>query len=235
MAAAVRAARWDSSGMSNRREAADRLLTNPAYSLGLTRRALSGLSWNGAAMLLLAGVVAYRELKPREVRYFATTPDFDPVPMTPLDRPIVDNRALLAWATEAVAKAYSLDFVRYRQQAEEAKANFEGHAWETWSRSFMDAKNLAKIVDAKMVSRIVPLSAPTVVQEGVVRGRYAWKLHMPMVLTFENTNGATPPDNRLMEVLVARTDEARFARRIAIAQLVDRPYLERREPKVAAR
>lgn len=219
--------------MSNRPAAADRLLTNPGFAIGLLRRSLNGNVLTGFALLLLAGNEVWEATRPDPTRYFASSPDHEPYPVLPLDRPVVDNPALLAWASEAVVKAYSLDFVRYRQQSEEAKVNFEPHAWNGWARSFIDARNLAKIVDAKMVTRAVPRSAPVVAHEGVVRGRYVWNVQFPMVLSYENTNGDVP-ETLLMEIMVARSDDPRHRRGIAIAQLVAKPWLGEKQPRAAA-
>ena len=219
--------------MSNRSAAADRLLTNPAFAVGLLRRSLSGNVLTGAALLLFAGNEVWEAARPDPTRYFASSPDHEPYPVFPLDRPVVDNPALLDWVSEAVVRAYSLDFVRYRQQSEEAKVAFETHAWNTWARSFIEARNLAKIVDAKMVTRAVPRSAPVVAREGVVRGRYVWNVQFPMVLSYENTNGEVP-ETLLIEVMVARSDDPKHRRGIAIAQLVAKPWLGERPPRAVA-
>lgn len=220
--------------MSNRPAAADRLLTNPGFAVGLLRRSLNGQALQGAALLLLAGHAIWKETRPDRTRYFASGPDHDPYPMTPLDRPVMDNPALLEWTAETVVAAYSLDFVRYRQQSEAAKARFELRAWNTWAQSFMDAGNLRKLVEAKMVTRAVPRSAPVVKHEGVVQGRYVWDVEFPMVLSYENTNGA-PDEVLLMKALVVRSDDPKHRRGIVVAQLVASPWIEPRTPRAVSR
>lgn len=211
--------------MADREQAAERLLANPAFLADTLRRVMN-------LSLCLAGVCAagvgylvYREIQPPPVRYFASTPDFDPIPMTPLDQPVTTNPALVEWTVRAALAAYNLDFWNYKQQSEAAKANFLTEAWNGWAGSFIATGNLEKLRKEGMQAIANTHWPAAIKREAVVGGRRTWQVEFPMDLAFVSGNGGVP-ERRWVTVVVARTEDPKYPRRLAIAQLVDRPWTE---------
>lgn len=211
--------------MADREQAAERLLANPAFLADTLRRAMNLSLALAAVCAAGVGYVVYREVQPPPVKYFASTPDFDPIPMTPLDRPVMTNPALVEWAKDAALAAYNLDFWNYKQQSERAKATFLTEAWNGWAGSFIATGNLEKLRKEGMLAIANTHHAAAIKREAVVDGRRTWQIEFPMDLAFVSGNGGVA-EKRWVTVVVARTEDARYQRRLAIAQLVDRPWSE---------
>jgi intracellular multiplication protein IcmL len=209
--------------MADRDQAAERLLANPIFLADLTRRCMNVAFGLIGVCFLFGGYVIWREVQPPPVKYFASKPDFDPIPMTPLDEPVMTNPALVEWAKDAALAAYNLDFLNYRQQSERAKANFLTHAWNGWAGSFIETGNLEKIRKAGIIAYANTHWPAAIRREAVVNGRLTWEVEFPMDLAFVNSYGGTP-ETRWVTVVVTRTEDPKYPRRLAISQLVDRPW-----------
>ena len=211
--------------MADRDQAADRLLHNPTFLAGLATRSMNLAFGLVGVCALFGGYVVWREVQPPPVKYFASTPDFDPIPMTPLEEPVMANPALVQWAVDAALAAYSMDFWNYRQQSERAKANFLPAAWNGWAGSFISTGNLEKLRKDGMVAIAGTHRPAAIKREAVVEGRRTWEVEFPMDLAFVNSNGGVP-ERRWVTVIVTRTEDPKYPRRVAVAQLVDRPWTE---------
>lgn len=211
--------------MAERSDAAKRLLANPDWLADTNRRSMNLSSGLVAVCLVFGGYVCWREIQPPPVKYFASTPDFDPIPMTPLDEPVMTNSAVVQWTVDAALAAYNMDFLKYQQQSEAAKANFLTVAWNGWGGSYIENRNLEKLRQAGMVAKANTHWPAAIRREAVVNGRRTWEVEFPMDLAFINSNGGVP-ERRWVTVVVTRTPDPRYPRRIAIAQLVDRPWTE---------
>ncbi len=65
----------------------------------------------------------------------------------------------------------------------------------------------------------MPTSAPVLINQGLVQGRYAWKLSMPLLVTYQSSE-RTVPQNLMVEIVVVRQPETEHPRGLGIAQLI---------------
>jgi len=212
--------------MQNKPELVHRLLTNPTYAVGLLRKSLNGQVLTGAALLVLSLHAVWTELRPDGRTYFASDGIVDPVPMKPLNEPLVSEPMLLDWTASAVLRAYSINFVTYRETSQIARRAFTDDAWNSWAGSFISTGNLKKITEARLTTRAVPVQTPTIREQDVVNGRQAWVIEFPMLLSYENVNEISK-ETVLIQATVMRTDDPKFPRGIAIVQLIAGPYMGR--------
>ncbi|AAO91125.1 type IVB secretion system apparatus protein IcmL.1 [Coxiella burnetii] len=163
----------------------------------------------------LAFMIFYKWMYPPQPEYFATTADGRIIMLHPLSDPVLPDDFVLQWSTDAVRKAFSLDYEHWREQLQEASNNFTPDGWKWFLNSLKSTNNLKTLVDLKMVSNATVTGAPTVVRKEVVGGHFAWNIKMPLLVTY-TSEGHTI--NMPMEVtlIVVRMPTQDYPQRIAI-------------------
>lgn len=165
--------------------------------------------------LSLLGLVYYRWTHPPQPQYFATTADGRMILEHPLTDPSLTDDAVLQWTANAVHKAFSLDFVHWREQLQEASANFTQSGWNYFSQTLQQSDNLKTLTDLKMVANATITGAPQVLQKAVVDGHYAWSIRMPMLITYSNNEKSISQPVKVT-VIVLREPVRDYPQKIAI-------------------
>ncbi len=169
--------------------------------------------------VLLAIAGGYLFMYRPNPQYFATTADGRVIKLVPLSQPNLSKRAVLQWAVQAATSAYSYNFVNYRKQLEEASNYFTPEGWQQFLKSLEASRNLKAVEAKKLVVSAVPTGAPVVVQEGLIRGRYAWKIQMPMLVTYQSASTQIQ-QSLFITMLVTRVPTLNAPKGIGIAQFV---------------
>ena len=169
------------------------------------------LALNG---LLVVAMVEQLMSSPPPV-YFATTATGEIIKWQPLDEPVVEESAVTQFVTDAVMTAFSLDYLHFRAQLQRASAYFTPYGWKTFLAAFKKSNNLSTLVDLKMVSDVKITGAPQVIQKAIVDGRYAWKVSLPVVMTYTGASRTIPMAMNL-NLIVLRVSVKDNPNRIAI-------------------
>ncbi len=176
------------------------------------------------ALMVLIGVVfvlasaLYYQLthSETEFRYFATTQDGRVIPIIPLSDPHVSTNSLLQYAAEAAMSAYSFDFINYRKQLQEAEPYFSAKGWEGFMKGL--EANLKAVKAKQLVVNAVPGGSPVITRQGLIGERYAWKVQMPLVVTYSSSSEKI--NNSLMvTMLIKRVSTLETPRGIAVDQI----------------
>lgn len=136
----------------------------------------------------LLGSLAYIILNPPEPKYFATYANGSLVPMVALDKPNVTTSALLQWANTAVIAVNTYDFVTYRDKLQKASEYFTADGWQAYLTNLEASRNLAAVIDKKLVVSAVATGAPVILREGIVDGVYAWTVQIPILITYQSAS-----------------------------------------------
>ena len=148
------------------------------------RWVLTGL----VAMMILCAIltasVGYKAIFPGQAKYYASMTTGEVIPLPSLNEPVVTNKYILEWATLATRAALNLDFVNYSKQLKSASVYFTSSGWNAFS-SALDKSELLKTVQSKklLMSAVVP-GTPVIRFNGVIHGRYIWRISMPVLVTF---------------------------------------------------
>lgn len=209
--------------MENRSAAVRRQTMNPAWSAGIANKALTALACLGVGTVLLGGAVLYQVAHQPAPIVLASSGAGDLVPLRPLSEPLVEPRAVMLWAQECAVRAYDIDFLHYRQQQIEARRCFEVPAWNSWVESFMG--NMAAIIEKELHAKLdgVPGCPTSLVGEGMLGDRYAWKVRTYLRVTWTNTRDVRERTYQI-DITAARTEDPAFPRRIAIRQFVAKDH-----------
>ncbi|MAQ70802.1 MAG: type IV secretion protein IcmL [Alphaproteobacteria bacterium] len=198
------------------------IVRNEFYKDGY--RALRTLALiQGAIILVLIFVLFFVfTTKDTDYVYFATTEDGRLVPMTALNEPNLSKPALMSWVAQAATETMTFNFRDFRKSLQEASRHFTRQGWASFTQALQNSGIIETVQNNKQVVSAAPLSAPVIVQEGIVDGRYQWNVEMPMTVTYE-AGSQSRSDTFLIRFVVVRVPKLESPNGVGIEQWVAVP------------
>ncbi len=172
--------------------------------------------------IVLAAILAYIITHPPEPRYFATSVNGRITPLVALNAPNQSDSAVLQWANQAAIAAFSYNFVNYRSELVASSGFFTAEGWDQFISALASSNNLEAVKAKKLVVSAVATSAPVILQKGILNGRYAWRIQMPMLVTYQSASEFSQ-QHLVVTMLVSRVDTLNSPRGIGIAQFISGP------------
>ncbi len=159
--------------------------------------------------------VVFKFFNPPQPQYFPTTPSGILITINPLSDPSVSDDYVTQWAAHAVRQAFSTDYVHWQQQLQDASVNFTPDGWRYFLDALKSSNNLDTLTNLKMVSSADLTGAPQILSKAVVNGSYAWKIQMPILITYtDGKQNINMPWN--VTLIVVRMPVQDYPQRIAI-------------------
>jgi len=152
--------------------------------------------------------------------YFMSSPDGRLVPLTPLDKPVMSQAAMLDWVSSTVVQTLSVDFLNYRRQLMAVQDNYTDPAYNQLISSLIQSGNLGMIKSQRLSVSATVSQAPVVIAHGDIGKTEAWKIQFPLTVSYESSGGVGNTQNLLATALVERVPQTQIPRGLAIAQLV---------------
>lgn len=171
------------------------------------------------ALIVQSATMLYMATRPPVNHYFSTDRDGRIQPLTPLDRPISSLTDLTTWVANSVVQSYTFDFANWRPQLSAAQVNFTPAGWKGFRGALESSGLLQSVIDKKFVMTAAPLSVPILLDRGIINGRYAYKLQMPMMVTYQSSEHSTS-QSLMVDIIVVRQPETEHPRGLGIAQLI---------------
>ena len=168
----------------------------------------------------LAGAIVYKFLNPPPAQYFAATPDGRIINIHKLTDPVVSDKFVLQWTADAVRAAFSEDYVHWRKQLQDASVNFTADGWKNFLKAFKSSNNLKTLLNMKMVSDAKLTGSPEIVAQTKVDGHWAWKVEMPLLVTYTDGKQNTINMPWKVIVIVIRMPVKDYPQRIAINNFI---------------
>lgn len=197
------------------------IMRNNFYRDG-QRKMILILLFSIIANVILASMLTYVILHPPEPRYFATSINGRITPLVALNAPNQSDSAILQWANQAAIATFSYNFVNYRSELVAASGFFTAEGWDQFISALGASNNLEAVKAKKLVVSAVATSAPVILQKGVLNGRYAWRIQMPILVTYQSASEFSQQTLNVT-MLVTRVDTLNSPRGIGIAQFVSAP------------
>lgn len=183
------------------------------------RRVVSALLAMVIINFLLILTVFYQIANRPSPQYFATSTDGKITPLYPLSEPMIAPTELLQWASRAATAAYTYNFVDYREALQRVQNNFTPDGWTYFEEALKGSRTLEAVIAKKLVVSAVATAAPVIVDQGVINGRYAWKVQMPLLVTYQSASEQTQQPV-VITMVVTRVPTVNMPRGIAIASFV---------------
>jgi intracellular multiplication protein IcmL len=157
--------------------------------------------------------------KAPDIKYFLADSEGKIKEMVAIDEPIQSVNEVLSWTSDSITKAYTFSFANYRQELQSVRPSFTTSGWQGFERALEESGNLKAVIENMFVTTAVPRGAPVIVSEGLVNGRYAWRVEVPIVVTYQSANTRTTQDLLVTAIVVRRT-ELEHPRGLGISQLI---------------
>jgi intracellular multiplication protein IcmL len=183
------------------------------------RKVISALLLSVVIIIALGSALTYLVTHPPQPQYFAISSDGRLTPMVSLDQPNISQSALLQWANTAAIAAYTYNFVNFRQELQAASEFFTPDGWKAFLDALNRSNNLSAVTTKKLVVSAVATGAPVILQEGILNGVYAWRVQMPMLVTYQSASQFSQ-QAVTVTMLINRIPTLNSARGIGIAQFV---------------
>lgn len=172
-------------------------------------------------ILLLAMLLLVRNSDPVD-RFFATTSDGRLVPMVALDEPNLSTPALMSWTAQAATETMTFGFNDYRRRLQEASRNFTRLGWASFTTALERSRIMEMVEANQQVVTAAPSSAPVLVSEGIVNGRYQWQVEVPMIINYQ-AGSQTRAERIILTLLIVRVSKLESPNGVGIEQWVAQP------------
>ncbi len=125
----------------------------------------------------------------------------------------------MSWVAQATTEVMTFGFHDYRRRLQEASRNFTKVGWGSFTAA-LEKSRIIEMVEANLqVVTAAPRSAPILVSEGLVAGRYQWIVEMPLTVTYLAGN-KTRTDNFLVRLVVVRVPKLESPNGVGIEQWI---------------
>lgn len=172
--------------------------------------------------IILVSVVFYQILNPAPPQYFATSTDGRITPLYPLSDPMMAPAELLQWAERAAVAVNSYNFVNYKEALQSAQNSFTPDGWKYYQDALKSSGTLDAVLAKKLVVSAVPTGAPVVLEQGVISGRYAWKVQLPLLVTYLSASESTQQPV-IVTMVISRVPTVDMPRGVAIVSFISSP------------
>lgn len=183
------------------------------------RRVMKLLLIMSLVMVILVLTMAYLFTHRPEPKYFATTQSGRVLQLVPLSAPMLSTEALLSWASQVAMGSYTYNFANYRQKMQMQENNFTSDAWQQFLVQLKDSGNLQAVDQRKINVSAVVSGAPVVVYQGMLDGRYAWKVQVPLLVTFVSASDRFQK-NYMVTMVIVRVSTVQNQNGVAVAQFI---------------
>jgi intracellular multiplication protein IcmL len=171
------------------------------------------------AVMMVA--IVYLATRPVEQRYFSTDPQGRIREITALNKPMPSTEQVLNWAAQAVTNAYTMSFANYQQQLDDMRHNFTKEGWLGFEEALKQSGFIDNLLGNQFVTSAVAQAAPIVAAQGLVGEVYAWRIQVPIVVTYQSAN-IRDPKSFMVEIVIVRRPESENPIGLGIAQFMSK-------------
>jgi intracellular multiplication protein IcmL len=120
-----------------------------------------------------------------------------------LDQAYLEPPDLLQWVSNVLPKAFVFDFNHYNDQLKQASQYFTADGWKVFLDQLNIYANYNNVQAYKLFINGSPAGAPSIIDQGLLSGRYAWWIQIPININYA---GYSPPPSKTLtlQVLVVR-------------------------------
>ncbi|WGK60017.1 DotI/IcmL/TraM family protein [Pantoea sp. SS70] len=185
------------------------------------RTCLKRLGWslsvNVIQAIVIGALAIYIVFLPRE--YFATEAGRI-TPLYPTDKPVWSESDVRQFGADTISKAFTLDFVHYRDQMTAAAADFSEEGFTGYNRALSTDSNTLSLVKDKRMNLTNTVEPGVITRRGVVGGRYTWEFQYPVTLRLQGQNTSTPPLRYIFTLRIQQADPRLKPRGLEVTQTI---------------
>lgn len=128
-----------------------------------------------------------------------------PIPLTPMDEPIMTDPALLAWVATSITEILTFGFGDFDKQILSQRQRFTSEGWESFTKEVRQRELRTLIKAGQLVLTTAPAEAPVIVAKGRDMDRKeTWTIEMPVIMTYATNNNVRQTDRKIVRLVIAR-------------------------------
>ncbi len=140
-----------------------------------------------SALILLALNIAFFIMRP-DPKYYATTTNGRVFGLHALSQPVITDSRLIEWTSIAVRNALTVDFLNSASQLARVKPYFSAGGWNRFEKALNQSGFIKTVEGKKLEVNAVVSSPPVILATDVIRGRFTWRVQLPLLLTFTSAS-----------------------------------------------
>jgi intracellular multiplication protein IcmL len=156
-----------------------------------------------AATALLVVTSFYLHLNKPAPITFPVNDNWRVLPDVPVDQSYRSVPELIQWVSEVLPNVFVYDFLNYNDQLKAANHYFTSDGWSVFLNQLNIYVNYNTVQDGKMFVNGSLSGAPVILNQGLLSGRYAWWVQVPISIDYEGGTRMLNQDLTL-QVLVVR-------------------------------
>ncbi|OGT38593.1 MAG: hypothetical protein A3F12_06885 [Gammaproteobacteria bacterium RIFCSPHIGHO2_12_FULL_38_14] len=155
------------------------------------------------AIILLICLSVYIYLSKPKPIFFRTGAEWRVQPDVPINQAYLPTADVLQWVSEVIPKSFTYDFNYYSDQLKAVSEYFTPDGWKVFLNQLNSYVNYNNVQTYKMFVSAVSTGAPYILNQGLLSGRYAWWVQLPINITYQGYSNI--PARRLtLQILVVR-------------------------------
>lgn len=155
------------------------------------------------AIGLLIALIIYLYVSKPAPMYFPVDEDWRVQPTIPVDKPYISTPDLLQWVSEVIPKSFSLDFVNYNNQISDMSKYFTPDGYKVFLNQLSIYASYNNVQDNKQFISGSLEGAPTVINQGLLSGKYGWWVQVPVSIEYTGIKNV-PSKDLTLQILIVR-------------------------------
>jgi intracellular multiplication protein IcmL len=151
--------------------------------------------------LIATSFFLYAE-KPAPIE-FATDNEWRVLPPIPIDQPYLQAADLLQWVSNVLPSLFTYNFLNYSARYQNNAQYFTANGWKKTQDLLNIFVDYNTIQNSKSFVQGSAAGAPFILNQGLLSGRYAWWVQMPIDVSYSNLSGGSAL-SLVLQVLVVR-------------------------------
>jgi len=107
-----------------------------------------------------------------------------------LSSPVIKPAKLLQWTQNTIVSAFTFNFANYNQVFDSVKKSFTDNGWKEFNDFLTNSKLLDQVTNKELFVSAIASQKPTIISEGDIKGRYAWSISLPIMVSYSPKDGA---------------------------------------------
>jgi hypothetical protein len=182
-------------------------------------------------MAMIAVIIKLTDFTDSRDHFFPAQTDNTIIVEKPLFEPVYSEDQIRTWVENSVTRTLTFGFYDHLIRLQDSRIYFTRDGWASFTKAMNDAEIFERIgavksstvvgVNQVVSAKLRPGEKPTITAQGILRGRYTWKVSLLLDVTFNN-KAVESRFTWAIDTVVTRLPLMESREGIGISQLVAR-------------
>jgi intracellular multiplication protein IcmL len=152
------------------------------------------------AFILAVSIYIY-STRPPPVQFFVGN-EWRTLQPVAVDKRYLTDPEVLQWVSEVLPGSLKYDFVNYKTELDDRKQYFTQDGWPKFLEMVNNFISYETVQNAKLFVNTTPTSAPIILNQGLLQGRYAWWVQMDILINYISFEKTTNQSMQIQALVV---------------------------------